>query len=456
MRIKVMKFGGTSVATNESRQAAAQKVIQAKEQGFKPVVVVSAIGRRGAPYATDTLLNELREVDPGVTPDAREMDLLLACGEILSAVIFGHTLKSLGHSARAFRGEQAGIRTDSVFGAARIVSINPVNLVRAIEQGHIPVVCGFQGVYQPSESSSGGEVTTLGRGGSDTTGSAIGAALKAEAVEIYTDVDGVKTADPDAVPHAPTLPKVTYDELAEIAHLGAKVVHPRAAEIAMQKGIPLWVKNTFSEDPGTVIVSREEHPGQRVTGVTHTGKLVYLQFDLGGARQEDRLALESHLYETMARYDVNLHMLNLSPASTGFAVPREQYGVVKDVLDGLVVPFGGDNRVVYVFQIGETSREVETQVKLLEPLGEVSRVVGQLTEGCTMVSLVGHDYLQQPGVYWNVLSTLHQESVTVLQTSDSDFSLSVLIPEAETKRTVRLLHDKFLQVQRETPHVNSY
>ncbi len=439
-----MKFGGTSVASSEARLASAMRVVQAKEQGFDPVVVVSAIGRKGAPYATDTLISVLREIDPSVEPDARELDMLVSCGEIMSAVIFAHTLKTLGHSAKAFRGGQAGIRTDGVYGNARITHINPVGLLRCLSDGSIPVVCGFQGVWVPPYETPGGELTTLGRGGSDTTGSAIGAATKAAMVEIFTDVDGIKTADPDAVKHAPTLRKVTYDEVAEIAHLGAKVVHPRAAEIAMHYDIPLWVKNTFSDDEGTEIVTREKFPGRRVTGVTHTGKLVYMQFDLSVAVDADRVALESQIYQTMAKYGISQFMLNLNPTSTGFAVPRSQYALVLNVLDGLVIPVGDSDRRIYVIQIGDkASREVETQAALLENFGDVRRVVAQLTEGCTMVSLVGHEYMQQSGVFLDVLTTLAEGQVTVLQTSDSDFSLSVLVPEAETNRTVRMLHDRF-------------
>jgi aspartate kinase len=439
-----MKFGGTSVATHESRSIAALRVVSAKEQGFRPVVVVSAIGRKGAPYATDTLIQMLREIDPAVEPEPRELDLLVACGEILSAVIFAHTLKTLGHPAQSFRGGQAGIRTDGVYGNARIMGINPISLLKSLEDGHIPVVCGFQGVWVPPDRSPGAELTTLGRGGSDTTASALGAALKAETVEIYTDVDGVKTADPDYVSHAPTLRKVTYDEVAEIAHLGAKVVHPRAAEVAMNHGIPLWVKNTFTEDEGTEIVTREQFPGRRVTGVTHTGKLVYLQFDLKDASDGEREMLEARLFETMARYGINLYMLNLSPSGTGFAVPRTQYAVVQDVLDGLVVPVSDGERRIFLFQIGtQPSKEVETQARLLEPLGEVVRIKADLTEGCTMVSLVGHEYMQQAGLFYEVLTVLHEGQVTVLQTSDSDFSLSVLVPESETNRAVRLLHERF-------------
>lgn len=437
-----MKFGGTSVATPEARMQACLRVIAAKEQGFNPVVVVSAIGRRGAPYATDTLLSMLRDIDPNVEPEPREVDLLIACGEILSSVVFAHTLKTLGVAAQAFRGGQAGIRTDGVYGNARIIAVIPKMMQRSLEQGYIPVVSGFQGSHV-IPGLPGGELTTLGRGGSDTSAAAVGAALNAEAVEIYTDVDGVKTADPDYVKEAPTLRTVTYDEVAEIAHLGAKVLHPRAAEIAMQYGIPLWVKSTFSDYPGTQIVGKEAFPGRRVTGVTHSGKLVYLQFDLAGADSSDRSTLEKNIYELMSVHHMNLHLVNLSPESTGFAVPRDQFEEVKDLLDGLVVPAGA-GRPIYLLQIGRhASREVETQAKLLEAMGTVCQVVADVTEGCTMVSLVGHEYMQQPGVFHSALATLAEAQVNVLQTSDSDYSLSVLVPETDTVKAVRTLHDRF-------------
>lgn len=442
MKIRVMKFGGTSVATADARMQAALRVVSAKEQGYRPVVVVSAIGRRGEPYATDTLIALLRDIDPDVAPDARELDLMIACGEIFSAVIFAHTLKTLGHPAHSFRGGQAGIRTDGVYGNARIIGINPVSVLKSLDQGAIPVICGFQGVYVAGDGSPGGELTTLGRGGSDTTAAAMAAALQAEAVEIYTDVDGVKTADPDFVREAPTLRKVTYDEVAEIAHLGAKVLHPRAAEIAMKFDIPLWVKSTFVEEEGTEVVKREVFPGRRVTGVTHTGKLVYFRFDLGQAPEAHRVPLEARVYEMMARYGVNLFMMNLSPAGIGFAVPRSQYPTVQDLLDGLVIPLAP--RAIYLFQLGQpASREAETQAALLAPLGGHRTIRLEATENCTMVSLIGHEYLQQAGVFLDVLRTLHDAQVTVLQTSDSDLSLSCLIPEAETERAVRLLHDRF-------------
>jgi len=439
-----MKFGGTSVSTPESRGIAALRVISAREQGFAPVVVVSAMGRRGDPYATDTLIGLLREIDPNVLPDPRELDLLIACGEILSAVIFAHTLRTLGHPAQTFRGGQAGIRTDGVFGNARITHVHPVSLFRSIERGNIPVVCGFQGVYVAGDGAPGGELTTLGRGGSDTTASALGAAMRAELVEIYTDVDGVKTADPDFVPDAPTLRKVSYDEVAEIAHLGAKVLHPRAAEIAMKFGIPLWVRNTFSDDPGTEVLDRGVFGGRRITGVTHTGKLVHLQFDISPVDEAHRVSLMSRVYEMFAENGMNLFMIDISPTGFGFAVPRGQYPTVENLLDGLVVPLGDGSPRIYLFQIGERpSREALTQSRLLRPLGDVTTVPVSLTEGCTMVSIIGQEYMQTPGLFRSVLQVLHESKIPVLQTSDSDSSLSCLVPESETERAVRLLHERF-------------
>lgn len=436
-----MKFGGTSVQTKEARHTAALNVISAKEQGFAPVVVVSAIGRKGEPYATDTLIGLLREIDPTVEPDPRELDLLMACGEILSSAVFAHTLKTLGQNAISLRGGQAGIRTDGRYGNARILGINPLGINEALKRGMIPVVCGFQGVWVQG-GLPGAELTTLGRGGSDTTASGLGAALRAERVEIYTDVDGVKTADPSMVPYAPTLRKVTYDEVAEIAHLGAKVVHPRAAEIAMRFDCPLWVKNTFSDDEGTEIVTRENFPGRRVTGVTHSGKLVYIQASLEPVAQEHRAEFAARVYETLAKHSINLFMINLNPDSIGFAVQRDQYADVLDVFDGLVVPLGQNS--IYVVQAGqEASQGTASQLELLKPLGDPQPVKLQVTEGCTMVSLVGHDYMQQAGVFLDVMTKLTEAQISVLQTSDSDFSLSCLIPESELNKAVRILHDGF-------------
>lgn len=439
-----MKFGGTSVATAEARQVSATRVLQAVEKGYAPVVVVSAIGRKGQPYATDTLLQLLRDIDPTINPEPREIDLMISCGEILSSVIFAHTVRALGHAAMAFRGGQAGIRTDGVYGNARIVGINPIALRKSLERGVIPVVCGFQGVFVPEQGMPGGELTTLGRGGSDTTAAALAAALNADSCEIYTDVDGVKTADPDHVKEASTLRKISYDEVAEIAHLGAKVLHPRAAEIAMKFDCPLWVKNTFSQDSGTEIVNLSYIPGRRLTGVTHTGKLTYLQVDLSSASTEEKNFLEAKIYSLLGQNGLNLYMLNLSPSGIGFAVNRDQFSTVEAILDGLVIPFGENLKRVFVLQVGSNpSKEAEAQTSLLGELASLQVLPIKLTEGCTMVSVIGHDYMQQPGVFFSVLKCLSEQNISVLQTSDSDLSLSCLIPESSLANAVDVLHEHF-------------
>ena len=445
MNIRVMKFGGTSVRTAEARMTAALRVISTKEQGSWPVVVVSAMGRKGEPYATDTLADLLRAVDPATQPDEREMDLVMSVGELISAVIFAQTLKGLGHKAMAIRGGQAGIRTDGVYGNARIVSISPVGIVEAISRNAIPIVCGFQGVWTDGKLP-GAELTTLGRGGSDTTAAAVAAALQADAVEIYTDVDGVKTADPDFVPSAPTIERITSIEVAEIAHLGAKVLHPRAAEIAMRFGVPLWVKNTSSDHPGTEVVPTTETAGQSVTGVTHTGKLVHFQFGLGNLSDEHRRIFQAGVFSTLAKYGVNVYMASLGQTSLGFAVPREQFADVKDIFDALVVPM--PDQTVYLVQAGEKpSRAVETQRALMSSMGNCASVHLDIAEGCTMVSLVGRDLVRHPGVFYRAFSVLMAAGVPVLQTTDSDLSISLLVPESELRRTVSLLHTEFAEAK---------
>ena len=245
MKIIIQKFGGTSVATPLQRETAARKVIEAQANGYSPVVVVSAMGRKGEPYATDTLLGLIKDMHEEADP--REQDLVMSCGEIISAVVMTQTLRGIGCQAVGLTGGQAGIITDESFGNTRILEVHPGRVMDYLREGKVVVVAGFQGI------SKNGEVTTLGRGGSDTTAAALGVALGAESVEIYTDVEGVMTADPKMVPEAKPLTVVSYSEIVEMAHLGAKVVHPRAVEIAMEGGLPIRIKSTFSDAPGTLV-----------------------------------------------------------------------------------------------------------------------------------------------------------------------------------------------------------
>ncbi|HET7560242.1 MAG TPA: aspartate kinase, partial [Limnochordia bacterium] len=225
-RIVVQKFGGTSVATEAQRRAVVERVKEAIAEGLAPVVVVSAMGRRGDPYATDTLLDLLPGEGP--RPPERELALLMSVGEVIAIVVLSQALQAAGIASRALTGAQAGIVTDANLTAARVLEVRPERVRALCAGGVVPVIAGFQG------ADASGEVTTLGRGGSDTTAAVLGVALNAVRVDIFTDVDGMKTADPRLVPGAATLSHISYEEAAQMAHLGAKVVHPRAVEAAMQ------------------------------------------------------------------------------------------------------------------------------------------------------------------------------------------------------------------------------
>ena len=268
MRIVVQKFGGTSVVTPGSRQDVVERIKEALSEGLQVAVVVSAMGRAGDPYATDTLLGLLGD-DQGADADPRDRDLLAACGEIISCVVLAHTLRSRGIPAVALTGREAGIVTDDNFGNARIVRAEPDRVLDHLRQGRVAVVAGFQGATED------GQVTTLGRGGSDTTAAVLGAALRAERIDIFKDVPGVYTADPRLVPDAAMLERVTYREIVELAHSGAKVVHPRAVEIAMAGRIPMRILATDGRRPGTLVddaggVGRSMFEADRVvTGVAH-------------------------------------------------------------------------------------------------------------------------------------------------------------------------------------------
>lgn len=441
MKVCVLKFGGTSVATAEARQSAANRVISCKEAGYAPVVVVSAMGRRGEPYATDTLIDSLNSIDAQVRPDPRELDMMMACGEIFSAVIFAQTLTAKGAKAFSLRGGQAGIRTDGVYGNARITAINPITIQSLVDDGVIPVICGFQGVYVGPDRPPGAELTTLGRGGSDTTAAAVAAALKASAVFIYTDVDGIKVADPRLIHSAPTLRQVTYEEVAELAHLGAKVVHPRAAEIAMKFGVPLWIKNTFSDDSGSEVTPASNAPTRSFTGVTHSGKLVHTLLQFSEVDSSLKLEIERRILEVLSQLEFSLFMLSRTNDSFSFAFPRSRLSEFVTLFDGRILECGN---IRAVLRIGDrSSNAVRVQQTLLGRLSDLATIPIHLTDGCTMISLVGQTMMKQHGLYARVLRSLTQCGVPVLQTSDSDFSLSCLIPESEADRSIRALYTEF-------------
>jgi aspartate kinase len=402
MRIIVQKFGGTSVAAPEGRKLVADRVEKAVREGYATVVVVSAMGRQGEPYATDTLIQLANAACPELAP--REMDLLLSCGEIISSVIMAGTLKERGLPVCVLTGGQAGVITDETFGSAQILKVDPSPVLKRLREGHVVVVAGFQG------RSEKGEITTLGRGGSDTTASAVGGALKAEVVEIYTDVDGVKTADPRLVPEARTLPVTTYDEIAQMAHYGAKVVHPRAVEIAMQHRVPLRIKSTFTDGPGTLITYSVEaagtswselHNDSPVTGVTHVPGLAQVSVALPAGSGAMR-----PMFRTLAEGGISVDLINLSPGGAIFCIEE---------------------------------RKAERAAARLREIG-LDAVV---RTGCAKVSVVGSAMRGRPGVMATVVDGLTGAGVEILQTADSHVTISCLVESTQMRTAVQALHAAF-------------
>lgn len=394
MRIIVQKFGGTSVATAEARRRAAERVVQACREGYMPVVVVSAMGRRGEPYATDTLIDLARQVKEDVPP--RELDLLISCGEIISAVVMVQTLRAMGYEAVALTGGQAGIYTDGNYGNAKIKRIDPRPILAKLQEGKIVVVAGFQGIGED------GNITTLGRGGSDTTATALGGALQAELVEIYTDVDGVMTTDPRLLPEARILSAVTYREVCEMANQGAKVIHPRAVEMAMAKNVPIKVRNTFSDAEGTLIAA--EIPERVITGLAHINDLTQVTVKLNGG--EDTRRVQVMVFSLLAEAGINVDMINVNPGEIFFVVRDE---------------------------------EAEKALTLLREKGLTAS--GQ--RGCAKLSVIGAGMQEVPGVMARLMEALDGAGIDVLQTSDSDITISFLIKQEDLRRAVEVLHRKF-------------
>lgn len=401
LRVLIQKFGGTSVATSEKRSMVAQKIIRAKKSGVDLVVVVSAMGRKGDPYATDTFIDMIKELSPEI--DLRELDMLMSCGEIISGILLSSTLKNLGYASCFLNGSQAGIITDSEHGNASILRIDPQRIIQQLHDNKIVVVAGFQGV------SENGEITTLGRGGSDTTAAALGVALNAEAIEIYTDVDGVKTADPRLVYNSKTLEQITYSEVCQLAYEGAKVVHPRAVEIAMQKNIPLRIKCTFNDNPGTLITSNGgtiERGSIRVTdrlitGITHSTNITQIKIPV------TEELLPKRVFNSLALAGISVDFINILPEVLLFTVKTEVAKKAVKILENL-------------------NLQVETK------------------DGCAKVATVGAGMTGMPGVVAKIVEALTEENIEILQSADSYTSIWCLITEDDLEKAVNALHKKFI------------
>lgn len=394
MQIIIQKFGGTSVRNRENRLKAVAKIIKAKKSGYDPVVVVSAMGRLGEPYATDTLLSAMRQ-EIGGDMSAREQDMVMSCGEILSAAVMSSMLEAQGYSARAMTGGQAGIYTDGRFGSASQLKPDPEPLRTLLSEGIIPVVAGFQGVTRD------GEVTTLGRGGSDTTAVILGVMLRAEMTEIYTDVDGIMTADPALLPEARVLSGVSYAEVFQMADNGAKVIHPRAVELAMRGNIPLVVRNTFNEKPGTRISNyNDEGLGDVLVSVAHHGNRVQITVELKKPGEE------AAVLQQLAMQGISIDLINIFPEKMVFTIDQDLLQRAKDALDSMQTAY-------------------------------------TLRCGCCKISAIGSAMHGVPGVTARIMQALAREGIAVLQSADSHMHISCLIQEDQTQRALRALHREF-------------
>jgi aspartate kinase len=401
MGLVVQKYGGSSVSDAERIKRVAERIVATRKAGHDVCVVVSAMGD-----TTDELLDLAQQVSP--LPPGRELDMLLTAGERISMALLAMAIQNLGMSARSFTGSQAGVITDSVHGKARIIDVTPGRISEAIAKGHVAIVAGFQGVSQDTK-----DITTLGRGGSDTTAVALAAALKAEYCEIYTDVDGVYSADPRLVPNAKQLPTVTYEEMLELAASGAKILHLRCVEYARRYGVKLVVRSSFSTLPGTTITGDAPVEAAIISGVAH---------DLSEARitivgVPDKPGEAAQIFRTIANGEVNIDMIvqNVSGAAgrtdISFTLPKADLATAVTALTKVQASVGFD------------------QVLSDEHIGKVS--------------LVGAGMRSTPGVTATFFEALAEASVNVEAISTSEIRISVVCRDTDVPAAVKAVHDAF-------------
>jgi aspartate kinase len=393
-RVAVLKFGGTSVATREQREVAFARIQDAREAGFAPIAVVSAMGRAPSPYATDSLLGLI-----GGNTGTANADLLLACGELISTAVFAEELNALNISAKALTGAQAGILTDGTHGDAKILRVDPHAVIALLEAGTVPVIAGFQGVAED------GTITTLGRGGTDLTAIAIGHAVDAERVDIYTDVSGVMTADPRRVPNAHVIERASLEEMYELAQHGAKIMHHKAAGFAESTGTRYAVKG-LQNDLGT-LVELNYDSGKPVTGVTASGRVTWIRVIRGDIENaQHRMQTELEMFRRIADADISIDQVTINQAGVAFVVDGDR---------------GGDVRRL---------------------LGDLNLAV-RVREGCAKISVVGTGMRYLPGVVHQVVSALAQADVEIIHCTDSNITISILVPEADVTRAEAAVHDQF-------------
>ena len=403
MALVVQKYGGSSVADAASIKRVAQRIVDTQRAGNRVTVVVSAMGD-----TTDELLDLAQQVSPD--PPARELDMLLTAGERMSMAVLAMAISDLGAEARSYTGSQAGLITDRYHGQARIIDVTPGRIQAALDEGAIPIVAGFQGVAQDTK-----DITTLGRGGSDTTAVALAAALDADICEIYTDVDGVFSADPRIVPAARQVPFITYEEMLELAAHGAKVLHLRCVEYARRFNVPLRVRSSFTDKPGTLIVHDLEETTMEqpiISGVSQ---------DLSEAKitvtnVPDRPGMAALVFETLAAIGVNLDMIVQNVSADG----------ITDIT--FTLPTADAEKATEALQL----RGAEIGFGALYTDLEIAKV-----------SLVGAGMRSHPGVSATFFRTLAEAGVNVEMISTSEIRISVVTRKDSAAAAVKALHTAF-------------
>ena len=400
MALVVQKYGGTSVANIAKIENVARKVIRAKEEGNQVVVVLSAMAGE-----TDRLINLAHQVAD--EPDGREYDALISTGEQVTVTLLAMMLNRLGHKAKSFLGFQAKILTDQAYKKARILSINNKSIKNELKKGHIVVVAGFQGV------DSENNITTLGRGGSDTSAVALAAALRADVCDIFTDVDGVYTTDPNICRKARRLDRISYDEMLEMARSGAKVLQPRSVEMAKKFQVPVYVRSSFTDEGGTLVTKEDEEMEKEViSGVTYDRD----QAKITVVHVPDRPGIAAWLFTPLAEHNIIVDMIIQNASIEGFT----------DL----------------TFTVSR--KDIRQATRLVE---EISKDIGaqkvEVDENVAKVSIVGVGMISHSGVAAKMFATLAREGINILMISTSEIKVSCVIQSKYTELAVMVLHDAF-------------
>ena len=398
----VQKYGGTSVANVERIKAVAERVVKTAEKGNKVVVIVSAMSGE-----TDKLINLAHQISPN--PSEREMDLLLSSGERVTTALTALAIEALGRKSIALTGWQAGIITNAVHTKAKIEKITGKRVIKALDEGYIVVIAGFQGITEDEH-----EITTLGRGGSDLSAVAIASAINSDLCEIYTDVDGVYTTDPNIVPEARKMDKISYEEMLEMASLGAKVLQTRSVEFAMKYEVPVVVRSSFSENPGT-LVTKEDKDMEKVvvSGITYDKN----QAKISLIGLPDRPGIAAKLFTDIAKANLVVDMIVQNVSSDGksadisFTVPKTDFN--------------------------KAFKLTEDIAKELGAKGVVQR------DDIAKISIVGVGMRTHSGVAAQMFDTLAKHGINILTISTSEIKVSCIIESKYTELAVRVIHDAF-------------